>query len=580
VAGAAHAATIRNDIFWKDQSGNLICSQGGGILKVGKTYYWYGINYEGATTYAADPSPSNTTRAVFKSVRCYSSTDLARWKFEGDALARDQIGGGWFGRLGVVYNSRTGRYILLAQGNGPQHIGGEYFATSATPAGPFTFDHVQQGLPSIDTGSTGDQTTFQDDDGKAYLICSNAHGRSHLYVAPLRDSDFLAVEPATEVFHGAGREGNCMFKYNGRYYFCSSNLHGWNASPTYVISSANILGPYGPESVMRNTGLDFSHVTQTGFFITVAGASQTTVIFAGDRWSDFGGNGIGYNEWCPLSFDGATPVFHSLTQWDIDATTGLWSVGAANNYILNPSFEADRVSQHTLAGWVNTTNASGGDPNGNEKGDAHTGKFCMQQKFPADYQATMSQDITGLPNGPYTLSAWVKSSGGQNSARVAARAFGGADLSASLAKPIDNWTLVSIPGIKVTNGKCQVAIISDARANNWLQVDDLSLTAASPAALVDKPVANPTATLSSSSSVIPPATIPPVTQSPRFATVAQAQQEAVKRYPALGVPGSPFNIQFIALYKRYKQQRPALFQDNSWPLQIAQQVAASAKPQP
>jgi hypothetical protein len=225
---------------------------------------------------------------------------------------------------------------------------------------------------------------------------------------------------------------------------------------------------------MTNTELDFSHVTQTGFFLTVNGTSQSTVLFCGDRWSNFGGNGIGYNDWLPLSFNGTTPVFNSLSQWDFNATTGAWSVGAGNNNVLNPSFEADRVAQRTLAGWTNTTNISGGDPNGNLKGTAHSGNFCMEQKYTSDYTASMSQDIT-LPNGTYTLSAWVKSSGGQNSAVLAAKNFGGTDLSHSLADAIGDWTLVTIPEIKVTNGTCQVAIISDAKANNWVKVDDITL---------------------------------------------------------------------------------------------------------
>ena len=547
---ASRAATIQNDGFWKDDSGNLIYSQGGGVLKVGATYYWYGINYAGAATYAANPVPSNTGPAAFKSVRCYSSTDLAHWKFEGDVLARDQVGGGWFGRLGVVHNAQTGKYVLLAQGSGPGYMGGEYFATSDSPTSPFIFDHVQRSLPGVESKSTGDQTTFQDEDGKAYLIFSNAHGRNRLYVAPLRDSDFLAVEQAAEIGQGPGREGNCMFKYQGRYYFCSSNLHGWNASPTYVISATHITGPYGPESVMRNTELDFSHVTQTGFFITVNGSRQSTVIFAGDRWSDFGGNGIGYNQWCPLSFDGTTPVFHSLSQWDLNAATGEWSVGPGNNYILNPGFEADRIHQNTLAGWVNTFDSQAGDPNGNLKGEAHSGKFCMQQLSTADHKASMSQTITGLPNGDYTLTAWVRTSGGQSSALLTAKNFGGPDLSFPMTKPIQDWTQVTIPGIGVTRGTCQVAIISDAQPNEWVKVDDLSLVRSAPPAT--------------------PALTPPL---PHFATVADAQKEALMRYPELRVPRSQFNTEFVALYRRYKQQRPDMFRDNAWPLQIAKEVA-------
>ena len=502
-AGSVNAGTITNDTFWKDTSGNLLRSQGGGILKVGDIYYWYGINYGRSTTYAANPSalepiPMRTpvpspapgatpgpspsprvfggfNRSGFQSVTCYSSKDLVNWKFEGDALSRDQVGGGWFGRMGVVYSAKTKMYVMVAQGTSPQRAHGEYFATSPTPTGPFKFANEQSDLSFIDNNGTGDQTTFQDDDGKAYVICCSQKGRNHLYVFPLEDSDFLNMVPAPAIFTGKGREGNCMFKYKGRYYFCSSDLHGWNTSQTYVISAAHIQGPYGPESVMKNTELDFSHVTQSRFFVTVNGSKQTTVLYCGDRWSDFAGNGLGYNQWCPLSFKGTQPIFHSLSEWNLNAQTGEWSVGAKNNYVLNPSFEADRVKQTELAGWTATTNVQGGTPNGNIKNVAHTGNFCMQQKYSTDYNAGLSQQIDALPNGAYTLTAWVKSSGGQKSAAVAVRGAGSPEQSHSIATALDQWTQIQIPSIQVKNGKCEVAIESDAKANNWLQVDDLEL---------------------------------------------------------------------------------------------------------
>jgi hypothetical protein len=97
-------------------------------------------------------------------------------------------------------------------------------------------------------------------------------------------------------------------------------------------------------------------------------------------------------------------------------------------------------------------------------------------------------------------------------------------------------------------------------------------------------IANKTAVVSATQSALPSASaIPSVTPAvfaplPRFATVAEAQREAIRRYPELGVPGSPFNSEFVALYKRYKRERPDVFQDNSWPLQLAQEIAGPGKP--
>ncbi len=77
-------------------------------------------------------------------------------------------------------------------------------------------------------------------------------------------------------------------------------------------------------------------------------------------WSDFAGNGLGYNQWTPITFEGTKPIFHSPSEWSIDAVAGTWSVGPNNNCVLNPSFEADRVSVTTPVGWT----GSGSEPLG------------------------------------------------------------------------------------------------------------------------------------------------------------------------------------------------------------------------
>jgi hypothetical protein len=464
---------IQNDVFWQDTSGAPLYSQSGNVIKVGSTYYWYGNKYAGAVTYAAKPTGKNND-TTFDGVTCYSSTDLVHWKFENIVLVQSDVPGSsaadWFGRMGVAYNAKTQKYVLIMEyiPSGAS-LGEELFATSSTPTGAFAFDHIQSTLTNVANGAPGDQTVFTDDDGQAYLILSSANGRSNLYVAPLRPSDFLAVEPATRIFGGPGREGNCMFKYNGVYYFNSSDLHGWNASHTYTISASNILGPYSAETVMANTDADFSHVTQTGFFITVPGTSQSTVIFAGDRWSDFAGNGLGFNQWVPLTFAGTAPHFQSLSQWSLDAVTGTWAVGPGNNYVLNPSFEADRVAMAQPAGWTTSgagsSNATGG----------HTGNWKWRLSAAAAYQSSITQSVTGLPAGTYTLAAWVESSGGQSMARLFATGFGAAEVDASINSSIANWSRISIPGIVVTNGTCQVGIQTTASANQWIDVDDFTL---------------------------------------------------------------------------------------------------------
>ena len=218
---------------------------------------------------------------------------------------------------------------------------------------------------------------------------------------------------------------------------------------------------------MQGTDADFSHVTQTGLAFSVNGSAGSFVVFGGDRWSDFAGNGIGYNDWVPVTFNGTTPIFHSLSQWNVDAAAGTWSVGSGNNYVLNPSVEADRVAQSTMAGWTSSANVA------NHSG-GHTGRWSMAQSASSAYTASFYQNIS-LPNGTYTLSAWVKSSGGQNSANLYAKNFGASELDRSINQSIGNWTQVSITGITVTNGSIQVGVASNANAGNWVYADDFSL---------------------------------------------------------------------------------------------------------
>jgi hypothetical protein len=189
----------------------------------------------------------------------------------------------------------------------------------------------------------------------------------------------------------------------------------------------------------------------------VPGTSQSTVIFGGDRWSDFAGNGIGYNQWVPLTFSGTTATMQSMSEWYINATTGAWSVGPGNNYVLNPSIEADRVATTLPAGWTPSggTNVTGG----------HTGRWSWQLSG----TSSLDQNVASLSTGTYTLSVWIKSSAA--GAQLYAKGFGGTDKTLSIAAAT-GWTNVSITGIAVSNGQCNVGITSSGQT---VTADDFAL---------------------------------------------------------------------------------------------------------
>jgi hypothetical protein len=519
---------ITNDTFWLDDAGNRIYSQSGDIAKFGDTYYWYGVRFQTGRTYA---DTGTTGGSTWEAITCYSSRDLVSWHYEGDILTRSQgtprPPTGWVARLGVVYNQNTDKYVLISQGSGI------LFATGDTPTGVFTVAGTQNNLKSLGcfSNDTGDQTVFWDDDGTAYVVfCANGvtepgqtaqpsppapatyRERDIVYVGKL-NAEFTQVVEVIQLYSGegmgygrdGGREANCMFKYNGKYYLAASDLHGWNSSSTWLMVGDSPLGPFksldnmpNKTTEMEGTKTNFSHVSQVSFYETdIPGGGM--VIQAGDRWSNMAGNGIGYNQWAPVSFEGGVPVFKDMSQFYLDISSGTWSAGPNNNYIQNPAFECDRVAGtggqiqgyvHEPTGWV-TEDDKDGTTQINYGGNRGTtdpyllipyasatpyGNYTWRQQYNQDYKATLKQTITDLPNGTYTMYAWVKSSGGQKESNIYIKNFGGDEIRASINEEINDWTLVVVSeNIRISNGQCEIGVYSDALANQWVLVDDFAL---------------------------------------------------------------------------------------------------------
>ena len=78
-------------------------------------------------------------------------------------------------------------------------------------------------------------------------------------------------------------------------------------------------------------------------------------------------------------------------------------------------------------------------------------------------------------NGVYTFKGYAKGGGTFNESYFYVKGFGGEDKSVSIDKTGGDWKEFTITGIEVINGKCQVGIYSDGKANAWIRVDDLSL---------------------------------------------------------------------------------------------------------
>src|SRR4051794_10314243 len=68
----AAAVTVTNATQFTDTTGAIVHAHGGGVLKVGAYYYWFGENRNADNT--------------FRYVSVYRSTDLRTWEFRNHVL--------------------------------------------------------------------------------------------------------------------------------------------------------------------------------------------------------------------------------------------------------------------------------------------------------------------------------------------------------------------------------------------------------------------------------------------------------------------------------------------------------------
>lgn len=504
----AQTLSIKNDQFWDTTNGEPIYSQGGGIFKFLdpetniQKYYWYGVHYKEAELYRNNPSITQPN-ASFVSVTCYTSTDLVNWKSEKPVLTIDEINQnysrtGWVGRLGVAYVKELKKYALFVQHNDQVLI-----TVSESPTGPFKWHQRINMEKMIGTSNTGDQTVFTDEDtGISYLVYSYGNGRNKIYISEIGVIEGkVNLLDCTQVFKGAGREGNCMFKYNGKYYLFASNLYGWDSSYAYYLVADAIRGPYVPKNKMLITpgsNDDYAHISQTGFFTSLKTNNHELVIYCGDRWANFAGNGLGYNQWCPITFQGETPYFNSLQSWNFDLSSGDWNVAIDNNYVKNGSFEADRRHipspvkpiQEQLKGWFTKIYegneivvGSDESPVLNYFNTEEDRKFVIGEKSlnitdDIKFKRKVSQTIESTPfvkleDGSYKLSAKIKNTNGFTALNMYSESDNQIK-HLNILEQNNAWVTVEIDHVYVTNGKVEIGFVAEGNANAECQIDDVT----------------------------------------------------------------------------------------------------------
>ncbi|MCG2783747.1 MAG: glycosyl hydrolase 53 family protein [Anaerolineae bacterium] len=150
------------------------------------------------------------------------------------------------------------------------------------------------------------------------------------------------------------------------------------------------------------------------------------------------------------------------------ASSGANGVKAqTTNLLTNPGFESG--ASQTPSGWSESGTVAASK---SDSGGAHSGSYQGTHWRSSAYTVYTYQTKTGLTNGAYTLSAWVKSGGGQTTARMEAKNCGGAQQNYNI--PTTNtWAQITISNINVSNSQCTIGFYSVAAANQWINFDDV-----------------------------------------------------------------------------------------------------------
>lgn len=155
---------------------------------------------------------------------------------------------------------------------------------------------------------------------------------------------------------------------------------------------------------------------------------------------------------------------NSVTTYVISGVTYNGSVNSTN-YISNGNFDSNGT---TLSPWV----AGGDSGTGYIEADGYTGNRLAQYKSSA--YSSYTYQIATVPNGKYRLKAKVTSSGGQTTAQMQIKNYGGSQVNCDIPTT-NSWTEISIDNINVTNGSIEVGFYSNAPAGKWINVDDVVL---------------------------------------------------------------------------------------------------------
>jgi hypothetical protein len=162
------SGALATGVAFMDTDGERVNAHGGGIIKMGDTFYMHGMYFL-----------STTTDNNFVGFSMYSSRDLATWKNEGLILPRQA--GGELGpnrkgeRPHIIRCPSTGEFVLYAHAASEDYQTDKeiVYATSATVNGQYAYKGPLKNASGTIIARS-DMSAYADETG-AYVLTESAH---------------------------------------------------------------------------------------------------------------------------------------------------------------------------------------------------------------------------------------------------------------------------------------------------------------------------------------------------------------------------------------------------------------------
>jgi hypothetical protein len=324
------SGALATGINFLDTDGNRVNAHGGGIIKVGNTFYMHGEYFL-----------STTTDNNFNGFSMYSSQDLATWKNEGIILPQQPSGELGPSRKGerphIIKCPSTGEFVLYAHAASSDYQTDKevVYATSATVNGQYSYKGPLKNA-SGSIAAHSDMSAFADGNN-AYVITESGHvyplaSDCHSW---LSDNYYSAVNGDS-----GGSESPTVFKAGSTYYWIGSYKTGWRANNNFYSTAPAMTGPWTYQGYIapvtdpaNNISDERTWLSQSTWVTPVAGCNGTVYVYWGDHWDGtLDTTAPGRHNYLttyvfqPLIFNGtkiSMPTY--LASWKLDVGAGTWS---------------------------------------------------------------------------------------------------------------------------------------------------------------------------------------------------------------------------------------------------------------